>query len=164
MNHSFPFSTAVWNFCFWAYVRGWCRLTSDQVVIVQTMVLKRWMYNISTIISSCILHHVFLYHCMFNPNKHETFRTIHHYFFASFDPILSVNGNCSETEQLSWSLYESRLLMAEILHQLIGSLSRYLQGFIHPRWCRISKQPHHLAVPSEGSTFANASGAWRYHQ
>ena len=30
------------------------------------------------------------------------------------------------------------LLMAEILHQLIGSLSNYLQGFIHPRWCRIS--------------------------
>ena len=28
--------------------------------------------------------------------------------------------------------------MAEILHQLIGSLSHYLQGFIHPRWCRIS--------------------------
>ena len=30
------------------------------------------------------------------------------------------------------------LLMEEILHQLIGSLSHYLQGFIHPRWCRIS--------------------------
>ena len=28
--------------------------------------------------------------------------------------------------------------MAEILHQLIGSLSHYLQGLIHPRWCRIS--------------------------
>ena len=33
---------------------------------------------------------------------------------------------------------EALLLMAEILHQLIGSLSHYLQGFIHPRWCRIS--------------------------
>jgi len=30
------------------------------------------------------------------------------------------------------------LLMEEILHQLIGSLSHYFQGFIHPRWCRIS--------------------------
>ncbi len=29
-------------------------------------------------------------------------------------------------------------LMAEILHQFIGSLSHYFQGFIHPRWCRIS--------------------------
>ena len=27
--------------------------------------------------------------------------------------------------------------MEEILHQLIGSSSHYLQGFIHPRWCRI---------------------------
>ena len=26
------------------------------------------------------------------------------------------------------------LLMAEILHQLIGSLSHYLQVFLHPRW------------------------------
>ena len=31
------------------------------------------------------------------------------------------------------------LLMEEILHQLIGSLSHYLQGFIHLRWCRISE-------------------------
>ena len=28
--------------------------------------------------------------------------------------------------------------MEEILHQLISSLSGYLQGFMHPRWCRIS--------------------------
>ena len=30
------------------------------------------------------------------------------------------------------------LLMEEILHQLIVSLSHYSHGFIHPRWCRIS--------------------------
>ena len=30
------------------------------------------------------------------------------------------------------------LLMEEILHQLKGSLSYFLQGFRHPRWCRIS--------------------------
>ena len=29
-------------------------------------------------------------------------------------------------------------LMDKILHQLIGSLSHYLQGFIHTRRCRIS--------------------------
>ena len=28
--------------------------------------------------------------------------------------------------------------MEDILHQLIGSLSHYLHGFIHHRWCRIS--------------------------
>ena len=27
--------------------------------------------------------------------------------------------------------------MAEILHELIGSLSHFLQGFIHFRWCKI---------------------------
>ena len=40
--------------------------------------------------------------------------------------------------QLTMRLYNPLLLMAQILHQLIGSLSHYLQGFIHPRWCRIS--------------------------
>ena len=34
--------------------------------------------------------------------------------------------------------YDVILLMEEILHQLIGSWSHYLQGFVHPRWCRIS--------------------------
>ncbi len=29
------------------------------------------------------------------------------------------------------------LLMAEILHQFIGSLSHYSYGFIHPRWCKM---------------------------
>ena len=50
----------------------------------------------------------------------------------------------------SWQI----LLMEEILHQLIGSLSHYLQGFIHPRWCRISSinsiavlRLHFLKVP-----------------
>ena len=43
------------------------------------------------------------------------------------------------------------LLMEEILHQLIGSLSHYyLQGFIHPRWCRIFVHQQyciHIAFP-----------------
>ena len=30
------------------------------------------------------------------------------------------------------------LLKEEILHQLIWSISQYLQGFIYARWCRIS--------------------------
>ena len=30
------------------------------------------------------------------------------------------------------------LLMDEILHQLIWKITNYLQGVIHPRWCRIS--------------------------
>ena len=37
-------------------------------------------------------------------------------------------------------IYKNRviLLMEEILPQLLGSFSHYLQGFVHPRWCRIS--------------------------
>ena len=31
------------------------------------------------------------------------------------------------------------LLMEEILHQLIGSFSHFLYGFIHLRWCRIAE-------------------------
>ena len=38
------------------------------------------------------------------------------------------------------------LLMEEILHQLIGSSSHYLQGFIHVRWCRISSTNSSLPV------------------
>ena len=41
-------------------------------------------------------------------------------------------GNFSQTN------LGEKLLMEEILHQWIGSLSHYLQGFIHVRWCRIS--------------------------
>ena len=45
--------------------------------------------------------------------------------------------------RISWSFLlkefmKSILLMAEILHRLIGSLSHYLQGFIYAGWCRIS--------------------------
>ena len=43
-----------------------------------------------------------------------------------------------EPESQFFVFFPSILLMEEILHQLISSLSHYLQGFIHPRWCRIS--------------------------
>ena len=39
---------------------------------------------------------------------------------------------------LSFGWLLNILLMDKILHQLIGSLSHYLQGFIHTRQCRIS--------------------------
>ena len=38
------------------------------------------------------------------------------------------------------------LLMEEILHQLIGSFSHYLHGFVHPRWCRISSINSNVGV------------------
>ena len=37
-----------------------------------------------------------------------------------------------------WTTFCDILLMDKILHQLIGSLSHYLQGLIHTRRCRIS--------------------------
>ena len=52
--------------------------------------------------------------------------------FAGADPPVVV---------MSWKITAQKfniLLMEEILHQLIGSLSHYIQGFIHPRWCKIS--------------------------
>ena len=55
--------------------------------------------------------------------------------------MLLQNVPKSYTKIIKWTkIYENHvlLLMAEILHQLIGNLSHYLQGFIHPRWCRIS--------------------------
>ena len=49
--------------------------------------------------------------------------------------------------QMDWFNHQL-LLMAEILHQLIGSLSHYLQGFIHPRWCRISSINSSIGIVS----------------
>ena len=43
--------------------------------------------------------------------------------------LLSCSTNLSSCTLDSW-----KLLMEEILHWLIGSLSHYLQGFYHPRW------------------------------
>ena len=44
--------------------------------------------------------------------------------------------------------YHDILLMAEILHQLIGRLSHYLQGFIHAMWLAgfLNHQQYHLQL------------------
>ena len=49
----------------------------------------------------------------------------------------------------SWWWDSFLLLMEEILHQLrlVYSLSHYLQGFIHPRWCRISSINSFILFP-----------------
>ena len=48
------------------------------------------------------------------------------------------NDGFQEESPFPGVYFQVLLLMDEILHQLIGSLSHYLQGLIHPRWCRIS--------------------------
>ena len=46
-----------------------------------------------------------------------------------------------EPKMTTWSWLNMLLLMEEIRRSPVevGSLSHYLQGFIHPRWCRISE-------------------------
>ena len=39
-------------------------------------------------------------------------------------------------------------LMEEILHHLIGSLSHYLRGFIHPRWLALGFLPSTVGKPT----------------
>ena len=69
---------------------------------------------------------------------------IYHYFTMGFiHPMwlhrrISDHGFHGFPRNTPWrkiSDFALLLLMEEILHQLIGSLSHYLQGFIHPRWC-----------------------------
>ena len=59
------------------------------------------------------------------------------YSYFAFLPIPWANHTIPPTSIIT-SLWRSLVLMAEILHQLIGSLSHCLQGFIYPGWCRIS--------------------------
>ena len=66
-------------------------------------------------------------------------------------PVTANNQGQRASRQISWLTFGRKhpwcaqrngfdgvlhaiLLMEEILHQLIGSLSHYLQGFIHTRW------------------------------
>ena len=46
--------------------------------------------------------------------------------------------------------------MEDILHQLIGSFSHYLQGFIHPRWCRISSINSMMPIFGHGNLKPNS--------
>ena len=41
-------------------------------------------------------------------------------------------------------------MMEEILHQLIWRIHHYFQGFIHPRWCRISSINSSLYLEDPG--------------
>ena len=57
--------------------------------------------------------------------------------------------------------YLNILLMEEILHELIESPLCYLQGFIHPRWCRIFFHQHFvecvtfLDLPPQAAQFCS---------
>ena len=78
------------------------------------------------------------------------YRKVHLRFMVDFSGHIRFNCNMYICDYTSYKLCNGcinihhnltrwiLLLMEEILHQLISSLSHYLQGFRHPRWCRIS--------------------------
>ena len=75
---------------------------------------------------------------------HDSFPALGRYSAYFQDGLLLVLGRGHTTSSPKGQDLRDRgvwiviLLMEEILHQLIGSLSLYLQGFTHPKWCRIS--------------------------
>ena len=82
---------------------------------------------------------------------------VHHYCPNGWDwhvrQIVQSLFQLHHVSILQWSLRNfTILLMAEILHQLIGSLSHYFYGFIHPRWCRISSINSNT-IPCLGKTW-----------
>ena len=62
------------------------------------------------------------------------------------------------------------LLMEEILHHLVDSLSHYLQCFIHPRWCRISsinsmlRPLCHVPSPTSAQVLGGRSSGYPWGQ
>ena len=54
--------------------------------------------------------------------------------------------------------------MEEILHQLLGSLSHYLQGFIHPRWWRISSINSSGVEVGSAKKLKTSETSWRYYK
>ena len=72
------------------------------------------------------------------PGRGDSLWGSHHFQVpaVSFSGAILVHQAVGTNHQLVEKI--EILLMAEILHQLICNLSHYLQGFIDPRWCRIS--------------------------
>ena len=63
------------------------------------------------------------------------------FIYTTGDWFLRVNvgkHNLQHTSIISVCYGVMIVMMEEIMDHLIGSSSHYLQGFLHPRWCRIS--------------------------
>ena len=65
-------------------------------------------------------------------------RIVLHHLLGGFFRILEKMQRFESSVDGAVLIPTSILLMAEMLHQLIGTLSHCLQGFLHPRRCRIS--------------------------
>ena len=116
----------------------------QQKVATQTRKTQNWRDNMILLgLVSFSLSH-------FNKNGSEFFNKIlrfcTHFLLGKDLPPHAQSGDffggSDETsrceENFRWRCFFTLLLMEDILHQLIGSSSHYFQGFIHPRWCRIS--------------------------
>ena len=63
--------------------------------------------------------------------KKETKRGVSCHVLSHHSPCRTYNA---AKETCNLQMDKLILLMENILHQLIGRLSHYLQGFVHPRW------------------------------
>ena len=66
---------------------------------------------------------------------------------CSIDLLISCKSSLVNSSSFTKVVVPDLLIMEEILHQLIGSLSHYLQDFIYPRWCRISSINNMFTTP-----------------
>ena len=78
----------------------------------------------------------FLHWMSSNPNNHLTLATVAKWRLSSGFP--SHIGYITLPKTNSKSTWKWMVGILLLMDHLIGSLSHYLQGFIHPRWCRIS--------------------------
>ena len=82
---------------------------------------------------------------LFFQHKKNLWNSTHHLMAKGNDVLfqhitwfrfLSAKAMCSK--RLWEMIWNDTVFLEEILHQLVGRLSHYLQGLKHPRWCRIS--------------------------
>ena len=132
--------------CLWlGRVFGSCRATDRHLVssVFQPPVVSWWQWQRATRESGSlgewfgddliqyIPRYIFLLRCQ----SRAKFRDLCKLWFWKRAPIFSVGRRRRICAIYFWLFL---LFMAEILHQLIGSLSHYSQGFVHPTRCRIS--------------------------
>ena len=72
---------------------------------------------------------------LFKAQKGQIHSFFLHWDEGSYPSNMMIHTSATNKSLRIFDFFLSNIrLMAEILHQLIGSLSHYLQGFIHPRW------------------------------
>ena len=87
----------------------------------------------------------------------------HFYLVSGFKPFETCQSKWLHLLQIGVNIKHiwnhHLLLMEEILHRLIGSLSHSLQGFIHFWWCRISSINSSYEIPKTSSKTTHFFGS-----